>query len=280
MSSPRLLCIRGGRRPITALSGSSQGAAAGQGLLELARPPPPPPLLCGQRFRGRLRSPRGTRFVRRGLSAGPAAPGRSRSAGLEAPEGAAAAGLPAHGGRRRRAGWRRGCPCGLGSGFLPPPPPPAPPPFFFPNVGAGVPRPESRAAPLRFLRLVPHPRRPSPRGRAQHLRRRAGTPPGPAAGRRAAGAEPRGDRRCSSAAGPAEGARRPPTALRRPRRSSGERLRAGSRRSEGGGRAEPAAAWKRRGVGREAPGAAAEPDCVRNGKQRLRAPPRPLRATP
>lgn len=40
MSFPRLLCIRGGRRPITALSGSSQGAAAGQGLLELARPPP------------------------------------------------------------------------------------------------------------------------------------------------------------------------------------------------------------------------------------------------
>ena len=211
MSSPRLLCIRGGRRPITALSGSSQGAAAGQGLLELARPPPPPPLLCGQRFRGRLRSPRGTRFVRRGLSAGPAAPGRSRSAGLEAPEGAAAAGLPAHGGRRRRAGWRRGCPCGLGSGFLPPPPPPPlPPRFFFPTSALEFPVP--RAAPRRCgsSASFPTPGGPLPavalnscggeRG-PPRARRRGGGLRAPSPGATAGAAPPRGRQRTPAPSG-------------------------------------------------------------------------------
>lgn len=245
MSSPRLLCIRGGRRPITALSGSSQGAAAGQGLLELARPPPPP-LLCGQRFRVRLRLPRGMRFVRRGLSLErrPGCPGAVPHRGLEVPGGAAAAGLPARGGqqrsRRRCAGWRRGCPCGLGLGSVLY--------FFFSNVGAGVPRPESRAAPLWFLRLISHPRRPPPRGRlgarTQQLRRRRRRAESPRArrlggGRRAPGQPPLQLRRGAGRGGapPADGA---PTAAEELRGAAAGRAPPRGRRGEGraGGRSE------------------------------------------
>lgn len=206
MSSPRLLCIRGGRRPITALSGSSQGAAAGQGLLELARPPPPP-LLCGQRFRVRLRLPRGMRFVRRGLSLErrPGCPGAVPHRGLEVPGGAAAAGLPARGGqqrsRRRCAGWRRGCPCGLGLGsvlFF----------FFFQCWCWSSPSREPSRAPVVPPPHFPPPETPSPRSpRGPHSTAAAaaaasGEPPGPAAGRRApspgttaAAAPPRGRQR-------------------------------------------------------------------------------------
>lgn len=136
---------------------------------------------------------------------------------------------------------------------LPSPPPPAPPPFFFPNVGAGVPRPESRAAPLRFLRLVPHPRRPSPRGRAEQLRRRPGTPPGPGGGeagcgRRAPGRPPVQLRRGAGRGGapPADGA---PTAATELRGAAAGREPPLGGRGEGGAGGRLEAARGREGSG-------------------------------